>query len=182
MAALLHPETLSLFSLDSEAAASAAAVSTVAAPWNDPGFLGADLAVEVAERPQLRLIVGGLHPSIAPTPTTRPVLRTVLGGLALAVLLALAAVGAHNLLGADAAASVPASPAAINHPIGADATTTSSAPVEVVVHSGDTLWSIARQLRPSGEIRDLVDALQRRVGGTALEAGQRIDVHDLVAG
>jgi hypothetical protein len=110
------------------------------------------------------------------------VVRTLLGGLALAMLLALAAVGARNLLGADAAATVPASPAVINHPIGADATTTPSAPVEVVVQSGDTLWSIARQLRPSGEIRGVVDALQRRVGGTALEAGQRIDVHDLVAG
>jgi hypothetical protein len=182
MAALLHPETLSLFSLDLEAPASTAATSTVVAPWNGPDFLGSDLAVEAAERPQLRLIVGGLHPSVAAMPTARPVLRTVLGGLALAVLLALAAVGAHNLLGADAAASVPASPAAINHPIGADATTTSSAPVEVVVHPGDTLWSIARQLRPSGEIRGIVDALQRRVGGTALEAGQRIDVRDLVAG
>jgi nucleoid-associated protein YgaU len=182
MAALLHPDNLSLFSPESEAAAFDAATSTAAAPWNDPAFLGSEPEVANVERPQLRLIVGGLHPSVAPAPSRRPVVRTLLGGLALAMLLALAAVGARNLLGADAAATVPASPAVINHPIGADATTTPSAPVEVVVQSGDTLWSIARQLRPSGEIRGVVDALQRRVGGTALEAGQRIDVHDLVAG
>lgn len=182
MAALLHPDTLSLFSLEPEASPFGAAPSTAAAPWNDPAFLGSEPLVTAGERPQLRLIVGGLHSSEAPLPSRRPVLRTLLGGLALAMLLALAAAGARDLLGADAAAPVPASPAVINHPIGADATTTPSAPVEVVVQSGDTLWSIARQLRPSGEIRGIVDALQRRVGGTALEAGQRIDVHDLLPG
>lgn len=185
MAALLHPDTLPLFSLEPESAAhaaGAAAVSTAAAPWNDPEFLGTDQSAATEERPQLRLIVGGLHPSVVTAPAIRPVVRTLLGGLVLAVLLALAAIGAHNLLGADAAAPVPASPAVINHPTGAGATTTPSAPVEVVVQSGDTLWSIARRIRPAGEIRGVVDTLQRRVGGTVLEAGQRIDVHDLVAG
>jgi hypothetical protein len=181
MAALLHPETLSLFSLDPEVAASAAAPSTVAAPWNDPEFLESDLAIGADERPQFRLILGGLHPTATVVPTNRPVVRTVLGGLALAVLLALAAVGAHNLLGADAAATGPASPAAINHPSGADATTTSSAPDEVVVQPGDSIWSIARRLHPTAEVRGVVDALQRRLGGTALEVGQHINVRGLTA-
>ena len=201
MAALLHPETLSLFSLDldpeselpgagllgSTSGDSAAVAAT--APWNDPAFLvtsahhGPDASIALrTERPQFRLIIGGLDPAVAPRRMLRPTARTVLGGLALAVLVAFASIGALNLLGADAAATVPASPAAINHPAGADATTTPSAPVEVVVHPGDTIWSIARRLRPSGEIRGVVDALQRRVGGSELEVGQRIDLSGLIRG
>ena len=107
-------------------------------------------------------------------------LRTLVAGLALAGLLAFAAVGVVTLLGADAAATVPASPAAVNHPIGVDATTTSSPPIEVVVQSGDTLWTIARRLHPTGEIRGLVDALAERAGSSALDAGQRIDISGLL--
>ncbi|MTA78715.1 MAG: LysM peptidoglycan-binding domain-containing protein, partial [Actinobacteria bacterium] len=143
--------------------------------------------------PGLRLISGGLDPnasSSSPTsappiaPNAAPVagrmLRTLVAGLALAGLLAFAAVGVVTLLGADAAATVPASPAAVNHPIGVDATTTSSTPIEVVVQSGDTLWTIARRLHPTGEIRGLVDALAERAGSSALDAGQRIDISGLL--
>lgn len=168
--------------------------STATAPWNDPAFLGslalaaphtsgdADEQPQITPsgRPELRLIIGGLDPSVARRRSLLPPMRTVLGGFALAVLVALAAIGALRLLGADAAATVPASPAVINHPTGVDATTTSSAPVEVVVQSGDTIWSIARRLRPSGEIRGVVDALQRRVGGSSLEVGQHIDLRGVL--
>ncbi len=199
MAALLHPDSLSttlsasLFSLEPQAGPATAfgRSSAARAPWNDPSFLDEMLETAPIRRPQLRLITGGLEASHISADrstahrgdrsTVRRPLRTVFGGVALAMLVSLAAVGALNLLGADAAATVPASPAAINHPIGADATTTSSAPVEVVVQSGDTLWSIARRLRPTGEVRGVVDALQRRTGGAALEVGQHVDVRGLTA-
>ena len=180
MAALLHPDTLSLFSPSPEPALRIDGT----APWNDPTFL--DEVAAAPHRPQLRLIAGGLDDrALDATPavhrSSRRAVRTLLGGLTLAVLLALAAIGALNLLGADAAATVPASPAVINHPTGADATTTPSAPVEVVVQPGDTIWSIARRLHPSGEIRGIVDALQQRAGGTGLEVGQHLDVRGLVS-
>ena len=127
------------------------------APWNDPSARPA--------RPQLRLVEGGR--SAAPRPSARHALRAVLGGLALAALVALAALGAVNLLGADAAASGPASTAESLHPAGADASTPSASAV-VVVQPGDTLWAIARRIQPTGDIRPLVDELADRAGGAAV--------------
>jgi Tfp pilus assembly protein FimV len=44
-----------------------------------------------------------------------------------------------------------------------------------VVQPGETLWSIARQLHPNGDIRPLVHALLQLNGGSAtLEVGQRV--------
>jgi hypothetical protein len=40
-----------------------------------------------------------------------------------------------------------------------------------VVHSGDTLWSIARRIQPEGDVRPLVDALSAQMGGTVLQPG-----------
>ena len=196
MAALLHPDTFSLFSLDpafdpafdpsfgpSNGSVSARRRPSGDAPWNDPSFLATPVPLL---RPQFELIRGGLDGAARPiaepaAATARRALRTLGAGLALAVLVSFAALGALTLLGADAAASVPASPAAINHPTGVDATTTSSTPVEVVVRSGETLWSIARRLKPTGEIRGLVDALAERAGGASVDAGQRIDISGLLA-
>jgi hypothetical protein len=184
MAALLHPDSLSLFGPAPEPAPLVDGV----APWNDPSFLDQFVGATPNRRPQLRLITGGLDegaesivrtaPAVGRSMVRRP-LHTLLGGVTLAILMSFAAIGACNLLGADAAATVPASPAAINHPTGADATTTPSAPVEVVVQPGDTIWSIARRIHPDGEIRGVVDELQQRVGGTALDVGRHIDVRGL---
>jgi len=43
-----------------------------------------------------------------------------------------------------------------------------------VVQSGDTLWSIARQLHPGGDPRPWVDQLAAEVHGASLQAGQRL--------
>lgn len=43
-----------------------------------------------------------------------------------------------------------------------------------VVQPGDTLWSVARYLQPSGDLRPLVDRLARRTAGGPLRAGQRL--------
>jgi len=48
-----------------------------------------------------------------------------------------------------------------------------------VVQPGDTLWSIARSLHPSGDVRPVVDALESRAGGAALVPGQRLRVDGL---
>ena len=45
-----------------------------------------------------------------------------------------------------------------------------------VVQPGDTLWSVARGLQPSGDVRPLVDRLTRQAGGSQLWAGQRIQL------
>jgi nucleoid-associated protein YgaU len=137
------------------------------APWNDP-----------TARPQLRLVEGGRSTRVAVARPGRHALRTVLGGLALAALVALAALGAVNLLGADAAASGPASTAESLHPAGADASTPSASAV-VVVQPGDTLWAIARRIQPTGDIRPLVDELAHRAGGAAVVSGQRLDLSGL---
>ena len=43
-----------------------------------------------------------------------------------------------------------------------------------VVRPGDTLWSIARALQPSGDVRPLVDALAAQRDGRPLQPGERI--------
>lgn len=48
-------------------------------------------------------------------------------------------------------------------------------PRTVVVHSGDTIWSIARTIAPTGGIADLVAELIR-LNGTHLEPGQVVRI------
>jgi Tfp pilus assembly protein FimV len=43
-----------------------------------------------------------------------------------------------------------------------------------VVRSGDTLWSIARQLSPGDDPRQVVDRLVQLNGGVGLRVGQRL--------
>ena len=76
-----------------------------------------------------------------------------------AVLAARAALGA---LGGGPLA-VPATPAARG---GATAT--------YVVHPGDTYWSIARHLQPSGDVRGLVDQLSSEHAGAPLQPGEQL--------
>jgi hypothetical protein len=122
--------------------------------------------------------VGRLHPSVYQRRRLGVLVATVtvvaIGYLALTGLGALlsphsagaAAAGAR----ADAAASAaPVAPA-----------DSGAAPARYVVQPGDTLWSIARQLRPSGDIRPLVDALADRAGSGPLVAGEALPVDGLV--
>lgn len=46
----------------------------------------------------------------------------------------------------------------------------------VIVQAGDTYWSIAESLRPSGDIRATVDALVASNGGRSLQVGDRLVV------
>jgi len=56
------------------------------------------------------------------------------------------------------------------------ASASGAAPATVVVAPGDTFWSIASRIQPSGDVRPLVDRLVADHGGTALRVGARISV------
>jgi nucleoid-associated protein YgaU len=47
-----------------------------------------------------------------------------------------------------------------------------------VVQPGDTIWSIAHELDPSGDTRGTVDRIVALNGGAALEPGQRLRLTD----
>lgn len=61
-------------------------------------------------------------------------------------------------------------------PVGAG--TTPEAQTIVVVQPGDTLWSIAADLDPDGDLRATVDRLADRNGGSTLTVGQRLVVSE----
>jgi len=188
MAAILNPTTLSAPATPRSTQRSSTGVaesflegSPSIAPWNR------------AEAFEPRRPVRHLHlvtEPIAPAPAARrsPV-RVMLAGLGLAVLVAFAAMGIVPFLGADAAAFTPASSADTSSPAGADAQTASApvvapvavaAPSEIIVQSGDSLWTVARRLQPHGDLRGLVDRLIERVGSASVTRGQHIDVSGLV--
>ena len=152
--------------------------SSSLAPWN------LDLEPRRPVR-HLQLVAG---PSPAAAKARRSPMRVLIAGLGLAVLVAFAAMGVLPFLGADAAASTPASSADSTSPAGADAQRASTpaaapsvaVPVEIVVQSGDSLWSVARRLQPRGDLRRLVDRLIERVGATSVTRGQHINVSGLL--
>ena len=182
MAAILNPTALSAPATKISTADLAEPLlegSGSVAPWNR------------AEAFEPRRPVRHLHlvtEPVAPAPTARrsPV-RVLLAGLGLAVLVAFAAMGIVPFLGADAAAFTPASSADTTSPAGADAQNASAPvvapvapPAEIIVQSGDSLWSVARRLQPHGDLRGLVDRLIERVGTTSVTRGQHINVSGLV--
>ncbi|GAC1312296.1 MAG: hypothetical protein NVSMB16_09140 [Acidimicrobiales bacterium] len=43
-----------------------------------------------------------------------------------------------------------------------------------IVQPGDTVWGIARQLQPSGDVRPLVDEMGQQLHGHQLQIGERL--------
>lgn len=93
--------------------------------------------------------------------------RLVVAALFLGALLAgswvLGALGGGPLTASEAG-----SPSAVELPMQPVAQATH------VVAPGDTLWSIARQLVPEGDVRPVVDALAADRNGRPLQVGERI--------
>lgn len=142
-------------------------------------FFALEPAVEgPEERPTLRVIPGGREAVLRrrlPEQVYRA-RRRVVGLVAGTVLLAAVALGSIlTVPGGAAAPDTAPSPV----PVLAAPALTLSDDGTYLVQPGDTLWSIARSLRPEGEIRPLVDELADRVGPGSLQAGARIDLSDL---
>ena len=124
-----------------------------------PCHCGAALPVA---RPELRLLQGGAGRRRAGRATYRR------RRLAVVVLGALVLLGARTALGQPGGGS-PATPGP------APATWPASAGRHAhVVRPGDTLWTIARSLQPSGDVRPLVDRLAEARGGAPLRPGERV--------
>ena len=116
-------------------------------------------------RPALRLLQGGLD--AGPTPAVYRRRRVVALILAVAfvvvamaglraVVLATGIAGGRPLSAADAPTPVPAGRETL------------------LVQPGDTLWTIARDLQPTGDLRSVVDELAALNDGASLEAGQTL--------
>jgi hypothetical protein len=79
-------------------------------------------------------------------------------GVVLAVKVLLGAFGGGTL-----AASTPAPPVLVGQ-------------TSYIVQAGDSLWTIARALQPTGDVRPLVDQLEVRRHGAPLRVGERVDL------
>ena len=116
--------------------------------------------VDHPTRPSLRLLPGGR--SLPPSPQVYRRRRAAALALAVTFVVVVALV-----LPVVLRPLAPGSPAPAPVPAGAPT---------VVVQPGDTLWTIARDLQPEGDVRPLVDRLAALNGGAALRAGQDLVV------
>lgn len=112
------------------------------------------------------------HRSASPGASARPV---VIDGAQVATIVVAAVVALLVIVGAVAvgrgalAGLAPAGPTGV---AGAASGATATVQVEV----GDTIWSIARDLRPHGEVRPLVDELVALNGSATIHPGQELVV------
>lgn len=125
------------------------------------------------QRPHLRLVPAhGGRPVDVPTGFAQELglgVRHLVGAAAAAVVAVLLAAA----IGSGALASLaPAGPGS-----GTTASASASAPLATVeVESGDTLWTIARRMQPSGDVRPLVDQLVQLNGTSPLVPGATVVV------
>lgn len=117
-----------------------------------------------------------------PVPTSRPALRVIEGGrspvvraatyrrrrlVAAVVLVAVLAVGfqvARSAVGIAAGWASP-DPVPIEGPV-----------VVVEAQPGDTLWSLARRVHPTGDVRPVVEAIIGERGASGLQVGDDVRV------
>ncbi|MCU1351037.1 MAG: hypothetical protein JWM05_246 [Acidimicrobiales bacterium] len=109
-------------------------------------------------RPDLRLIPGGRHPA-------RVVYRR--RRLMVLLLVVLVVVGAVAVGRGAFASLAPDAPAG---------STPAAGGASVTVQPGDTLWSIAQRVQPSGDVRSLVDRLAAQHGAGPLHPGERLNL------
>lgn len=112
---------------------------------------------------------GPSHRVARARPTAVPV------AVAVILVLLVVVVGGVLALGRGAFAPLAQAPPAAATPAPAPSSPLASASAStVVVRPGDTLWSIARQLRPTGDVRPLVDELVASHGSPVVAPGDRI--------
>lgn len=135
-------------------------------------------------RPALRLVdtsEGLLRPPVAVRPARRSIAAEL--GLDSAALLMvsiafLIVVGGVIALGQGRFSDLAADPTPAATPAAASAAPAPAASpgTMVTVRSGDSMWSIARRLQPTGDVRSLVDALVAANGGSSIAPGDRLTV------
>ncbi len=122
--------------------------------------------VDTHPRPALRLLQGGL--AARPSPAVYRRRRVVALVLAVAfVVVAMAGLQAALRPLTGAGGERPLSAAQGSAPVTAGHET-------LLVQPGETLWDIARDLQPTGDLRPVVDELAALNGGATLEAGQTL--------
>ncbi|HEV7719777.1 MAG TPA: hypothetical protein VGO60_00750 [Iamia sp.] len=114
-----------------------------------------------AARPQLRLIPGGRSPAALAATYRR---RRIVAALVVLTLLVVAVQLAQALAGAAGGWSTP-TPTPIEGPT-----------VAVEAAPGDTLWSLAREVHPEGDVRPVVDAMVADRGSATVEVGEQVRV------
>ena len=124
----------------------------------------AAIAYPDAERPQAPV---RRHLTVVPLPARRRSRSSIYWRRRLAVLVLLlmtvvAARAALGVLGGGPLAA-PGAPAARG-----------GAPAVYVVQPGDTYWTIARRLQPTGDVRALVDQLSADHAGAPLQPGEQL--------
>lgn len=112
-------------------------------------------------RPRLHLIPGGRSPQALAAVYRR---RRVVAVLVLVTVVVVAVELARALSGMAAAWSAP-QPAPIDGPT-----------VVVDADAGDTLWTLAREVHPTGDVRPVVEAMVADRGTADLEVGERVAV------
>ena len=122
--------------------------------------------VDHPTRPALRLLPGGRAAEPSPAVYRR---RRVVALVLVVALVVVAMAGARAVLrplaGLDGGRPLSAT----------DGSTPVTAGHETqLVQPGETLWDIARDLQPTGDVRALVDELAALNGGASLAAGQTV--------
>ncbi len=121
--------------------------------------------VDTHPRPALRLLQGGLDAGPAPAVYRRRRMVALILAVAFVVV---AMTGLRAVvLSTGIFDGRPLSAADVSTPVPAGGET-------LLVQPGQTLWTIARDLQPSGDVRPLVDELAALNGGATLEAGQNL--------
>lgn len=123
----------------------------------------------LAPRPELRFVPGGRRSS-CPAARAHPAVyarRRAVAALLVGFLVGLAVVGVQSLLASPATTAVHQSA-----PVGTSPVLRPAAAHTHVVQPGESLWAVARQLHPKGDIRTTVAKLSALNGGAALQVGQ----------
>ena len=128
-----------------------------------------------AGRAHLRLVLP--HETAEPSEPIEPLFspQAVLVAVVLTLVLVFGALALGRGAFAGFAPDGPSPAAAAAVPADATAGST-AADGTVLVRPGDTMWSIARDLQPDGDIRPLVDRLVAAHGSSSIVPGDRISL------
>ena len=136
-------------------------MAAVLAPAPSPRSVPSGRPAGPAGRPQLRLIPGGRSPEALAATYRR---RRLVAALVVLTVLVVAVQLAQALAGVAAGWSTPP-PAAIDGPT-----------VTIEAERGDTLWSLAREVHPDGDVRPVVRAMVAERGTAAVAEGEQVQV------